>query len=243
MSKYIEDNSTLKKYKVKCKWPDGIHMQCGSKGAVGTKDGGYFTAYFEAFPDNMFVRGEGKTIKEAAMDCYKQYIKYISCNGHEFEKIRKDGLGKCKKCGLKKIVFETEYTCIICGKHEHYSGILNEYMNTDTDCICEECSKKKENFKYLSDDAINLMGSSYNGILLFHPAIDKDTFDILKDNRPHSVIDLMNILEKDNNPYLTEIVKRMLLNITNNIQTEEEVIQCFYEDYVFRWIERGYPEN
>ena len=60
----------------------------------------YRTAFVEAFVDNSFVRGEGKTIQEADDACWDKIVKQRSCSEHEFiPRSYTNGAGFCKHCG------------------------------------------------------------------------------------------------------------------------------------------------
>lgn len=132
-------------------WPEDCGVQCGSGGIVltkptleeafGTEEGGkevieavldkkkkggyYRTAFFEAFPKNpkTFIRGEGKTIKQAEEEAWGMYQKYLACPGHEFERRGyKNGAGFCKHCGMfASKVFDPTTKCEECGKPSAYS--------------------------------------------------------------------------------------------------------------------------
>jgi hypothetical protein len=70
------------------------------------KDSSYYkTAFFEAFPENprTFIRGEGKTVKEAEEKAWEKLQGYLACEGHEFERRNyKNGVGFCKYCNMFK---------------------------------------------------------------------------------------------------------------------------------------------
>lgn len=245
----IDDNSFILKepYILKYDWPDDCFVQGGTNGIVRTNQGHYYTSYFEAFPKNpdCFIRGEGKDLEEAEKNAYEKFHKYFNCPKHEFEKVPgyKNGMGQCKCCGMKKVVFEPDYECIICKKHEHFVGILPKYKTNETDCLCEECSKKSENFKYLSNRYVEHLANNYNGILLINPVMDKKTFEKLKEI-PESLDILYEILSEDSNPYLLERIKRLQTtdesDSTNHkeLTSLEEIYSYLYENYMERWINK-----
>jgi hypothetical protein len=98
-------------------------VQGGRNGLViNSKDTSksYRTAFVEAFIDGSFVRGEGKSLKEADDACWAKIIKQRSCSGHEFEpRSYTNGAGFCKHCGY----FASEWftgedlgqLCAVCG--------------------------------------------------------------------------------------------------------------------------------
>jgi hypothetical protein len=147
-------------------WPEDCFVQCGGNGIVlpsGTmnkafsgdkkavaevivtafaKDkkpqGGYRTAFFEAFPRNpdTFIRGEGKTVEEAEQSAWSQYQKIIQCKNHEFEaRGYENGAGFCKHCNLfMGGVFEPTERCFFCNCLTFYHD-----LNNGRKC-CECCS-------------------------------------------------------------------------------------------------------
>ena len=78
-------------------WPETAYVQWGGRGVVFTEDGGYDTAFFEAFPDKDsgaggFLRGEGKTLEEAEANCFRRYERQRACfeaGGHRWTRARR----------------------------------------------------------------------------------------------------------------------------------------------------------
>ena len=96
----------------------------------------YTTAFFEAFPVDTFIRGEGKTIEEAEQSCWNKYQRISSCKGHEFEKRGyTNGAGFCKHCNMfKSKAFEPWEKCVSCGEKTFYSQDINDNW------YCEKCN-------------------------------------------------------------------------------------------------------
>jgi hypothetical protein len=90
----------------KCAWPDDCYVQWGDTGVVFRRKehgGSYETAFFEAFPGDTFIRGEGKTVAEAEAHAFAQFIRFSACSGHDFERRNyTNGAGFCKHCGMFK---------------------------------------------------------------------------------------------------------------------------------------------
>ena len=110
-------------YKCKQNWEEDTFVQCGDKGVVFSKKGGYTTAFFEAYPikPKCFIRGEGKDVEEAELNAWDKYQKIISCN-HEMERRdRVDGYGYCKYCSYSSMVFESLNKCCKCKKPTNYA--------------------------------------------------------------------------------------------------------------------------
>lgn len=85
-------------------WPEDVFVQGGNVGLVFTGEGGYRTSFVEAFPGGTFLRGEGKDVAAAEDSCWKQYQRYVSCDGggeHGPFEARQytNGAGFCTKCG------------------------------------------------------------------------------------------------------------------------------------------------
>lgn len=129
-----------------CKQPWTCFVQCGSSGVVFNKEGGYQTAFFEAFPKDpsCFLRGEGSTIEEAEQKCWDKYQVVKTCD-HEMERRnRTDGYAYCKHCSYARMFFEPLTKCKICkvptaytsdkdGKN-HYCKKHNRFMPKDKRC-------------------------------------------------------------------------------------------------------------
>jgi len=162
---------TVGQYPCKFNWPDTCTVQCGDGGIVFTKqtmedalsnakatvlntldiaihnkqqnEEFYRTAFFEAFPQNpeTFIRGEGKTIEEAEMDCWAQFEKIIRCKQHEFErKGRTDGYAYCKHCKLSGMFLECLTKCCICNEPTNYCTDTEKkyYCKAHEKCIPED---------------------------------------------------------------------------------------------------------
>lgn len=81
-------------------WEGVELLQGGDRGVVvGGANGGYRTAFVEAFIDGTFIRGEGETIEKAEKAAWKQYQQRQQCPGHEWEpRGYKNRAGFCKHC-------------------------------------------------------------------------------------------------------------------------------------------------
>lgn len=262
----IKDNSNYRDtYDLKYDWPDDCFIQGGSSGVVVSSKGNYETHYIEAFPTNpsCFLRGEGKSFDEAEKKVYEQFIKIINCKKHNFIKMKnyKNGMGKCENCGLTKVVFESDYTCIKCGKHENYSYIKKEFRKTENDCLCEDCSNKRENLLYLNTDTIRFKIRNISKILMGKSILKESTFNELKsylninkDGLNISEDIFFEILNKDDNMFLVEYMNRIKnfddITITFfrkyfNLNEEKDeyeinIIDYFYDNFMKRNIDNGY---
>lgn len=78
--------------------------------------------FFEAFPLKSFIRGEGKTLKDAEDNAFNKYLRILSCPGHEYVHLHNDvknRYGQCIHCNyFTNYIFKPFYNCFSCGK-EH----------------------------------------------------------------------------------------------------------------------------
>ena len=133
-------------YECQHPWPLDCFVQCGDSGVVfkrrrvvesfddplgtiaeiaeGDPANVYITAFFEAFPrsPDTFVRGEGKTIREAENAAWGKYQAVAGCEHPAFEKRGyKNGCGFCVNCGMFKVgVFDPDEICCECGARTYY---------------------------------------------------------------------------------------------------------------------------
>lgn len=91
-------------------WPEECYVQWGSGGVVIGKTSSRATAFFEAFPDGSFIRGEGQTIALAEDDALRHYRKKLACPDHHWQRgSYMNGGAICKRCGC----FETRFHPIV----------------------------------------------------------------------------------------------------------------------------------
>ena len=120
-------------------WPNSFSIQGGKSGIVFTKSGEtYRTAYVEVFPLNSFIRGEGRTVKEAEDNAWKKYQQFLKCpvtdNEHSYKPFRRtkhgdvpyfNGAGFCEYCDTftsnKFTAADLNCKCETCGEYSFYS--------------------------------------------------------------------------------------------------------------------------
>lgn len=63
--------------------------------------GGCFAEFFSVY-FNGYLRGDGKTVKEAVLQCLNKAQKFAACREHEFQSAKgyENGLIQCTKCGF-----------------------------------------------------------------------------------------------------------------------------------------------
>lgn len=116
-------------------WPEGTFVQGGDFSYNHEKK----VAFVEAFPEGLYLRGEGATIREAEDKTWTKYQKWLDCPGHEWEtRDYKNGYGFCKHCGTgKSDVFTYEEAgafCVQCGKADYW------HVTREGDILCKECA-------------------------------------------------------------------------------------------------------
>ena len=94
-------------------WPDNVFLQCGGSENEGS-------CFFEAFPLKSFIRGEGKTLKDAEDNAFNQYLRILSCPGHEYVHLHNDvknRYGQCIHCNyFTNYIFKPFHNCIVCNR-------------------------------------------------------------------------------------------------------------------------------
>lgn len=139
----VTDHLSDDEYKV-CQypWPDDCFVQCGDEGIVFSPEKIRKTAFFEAFPQNTFLRGEGATVAEAEKSCWRQYQKITACsldhaNPDNFDaRGYTNGYGFCKGCGMGASIIPPTNPCQSCGELTWYSQDINNNF------WCEKCYDK-----------------------------------------------------------------------------------------------------
>lgn len=110
-------------------WPEDVYLQCGGKGVVigNAKRPGYVTAFFEAFPFKMFIRGEGTTVEDAEQKAWEKYQAVLNCPSHTFipEKNRPRN-AVCSSCRFAEPnYYAPHHVCNDCGK-EHVNLSIDD---------------------------------------------------------------------------------------------------------------------
>ncbi len=142
--------------KLKCgyeptkEWPEDSYLQGDEEGIVFSCDiepTSYITAFFEVFPKNpkTFIRGEGKSIKEAEDNAWKKFQKILECDGHEFKRMEKTNHAICEKCNLfQSDILNSINNCTCCDKEGVYIHSSNQNLHY---CIKDFINKfEKEDY-------------------------------------------------------------------------------------------------
>lgn len=147
-----------REYECQHDWPEDVYVQCGGKGVVigNAKRPGYVTAFFEAFPFKMFIRGEGTTVKDAEQKAWEKYQVVLNCPSHNFipEKNRPRN-AVCSSClFVEPNYYAPQHICNDCGKKHVNLSIDDDYYcashfqervsTIDTDITPEKISSFKQ---------------------------------------------------------------------------------------------------
>ena len=66
--------------------------------------------------ETIFIRGEGKTIRHAEIDCWLDYMRIVRCRDHVMDRRKRtDGYCYCVKCGMSDTLLEPMTSCHVCG--------------------------------------------------------------------------------------------------------------------------------
>jgi len=141
--------SQAETYDCQFDWPDNCPVQAGDSGVVFVQGGhSYTTAFFEAFPPDTFIRGEGATVALAELDAWQQFSKIRQCAHPEFERRGyENGAGFCVQCGMFQAhVFPPSKTCVVCGVPTYWT------LDTDGNAYCQTHAWQKPLDKWTRGD-------------------------------------------------------------------------------------------
>lgn len=170
---------------------------------INAEDGNSFVggnAFIEVFYEHHYVRGDGKTFKEAEKNAWEKQQKIINCKGHEYKRLSDSGNGVCIHCNQKISSLENIKTCEYC---ENPSFFFYEYNKVCSKHFIEkvenEIVNKKINIR--EDRKVRLLISQYNTlkyVLKNEPSLnEKELYEKLRTyNESYSVI--MDLIEKIN---------------------------------------------
>lgn len=134
-------------------WDEDCYVQCS-----GGEDNERYH-FFEAFPVKpvkTFIRGDGKSVREAEDSAWEQYQKIINCPHHEFKKwIDTSRIGVCIHCNYKKLRhFLPTSRCSVCEKeHVEFDFGINKDSPDKLHYFCKEhFLEKTKSFKYELDE-------------------------------------------------------------------------------------------
>lgn len=173
-NKTLVKMSSSNEYVAKYNWGKTF-IQGGDSGIVLGKASSYNTAFIEVFPTigehSTFIRGEGKTVREAEENAMLKVKRTESCSQHIFTRKvngthRTDGCGVCTECGLfSSNALDPETICFMCNKpskkdfkdkhvclSDYYSLSLDEVIKEETD---RQAGYRKEYKNFGHDITVN----------------------------------------------------------------------------------------
>lgn len=139
-------------------WPADCSIQCGASGVVLSSKGSYRTAFFEAFPLETFIRGQGATVQEAEEAAWEKYQAQLNCPEHSFSRKGESEHGVCTLCSYNRLyVFKPVHNCHVCSKPEVNLEFFGGYF-----CIehYAQVARKPEAYASLLRDKESLDGTS-----------------------------------------------------------------------------------
>jgi len=239
MKKIIKNRSlglmNTSDYTCKYDWPTDCFVQCGGKGIVmgNQHKKGYVTAFFEAFPFNNFIRGEGETVDLAEDAAWKKYQVMATCSEHHFiedKKRKRDAV--CEHCGYSiKNYYPPHHQCSCCDKEHVSLEIGNEYF-----CLEHFIEKAKHiNYEITDERLIEFKKEVVKEIELSQDK-DKNLIDMMLGKNDLNVKSYEDIADDDyrvemkiSNLKNIELMKNILIaaqmvNISNKFASEYEFI-------------------
>lgn len=129
--------NNFKNYHLTYDWPN-FYIQANTSGVV-LQENPYTTAFFEIFPDHTFIRGEGKTVKEAEHQAWTRYQQFLNCPQHEYKQINDSDRGECTHCGIiYSNVFKAKTLCKQCNQEDAIFQFYDCLLDQDIDYIIKD---------------------------------------------------------------------------------------------------------
>lgn len=216
-------------------WPTDCFVQCGGKGVVvgNQHRKGYVTAFFEAFPFNNFIRGEGETVGLAEDAAWKKYQVMVNCPEHHLiiDKNRKRD-AVCEHCGFSiRDYYPPENNCSCCNKENVALEINGEYF-----CLEHFIDKAKQlDYEITPEKLISLKKDVFEQINISKNK-DKNLIDMMLGKNDDKVKSYEDIPDDDyrvemkiSNLKNIELMKNILIaiqmaNISDKFASEYEMI-------------------
>lgn len=222
-------------YTCKYDWPTDCFVQCGGKGVViGNKHRkGYVTAFFEAFPFNNFIRGEGESVELAESAAWAKYQVMATCPEHHLivdEKRKRDAV--CEHCGFSiRDYYPPENQCSCCSKENVSLEINGEYF-----CLEHFIDKAKQlDYEITPEKIISLKKEVFEQIKVSNNK-DKNLIDMMLSKNDGKIKSYEDIPDDDYRVEMKifnlkniELMKNILMatqmaNISDKFSSEYELI-------------------
>lgn len=239
---HSKDGLSGEAYVCKQEWPEGIHVQHGSRGIVFSKNGNYSTAFFEAFPDtsitSSYIRGEAETVRQAEEDAFNKYVKMRDCSQHEYERFKNTENGICIHCKSHKENMyppTPEHKCSVCEKSSvnfTVPSLKEDFKDDDIDSLFS----RPDYFCFQHyKDALNTQLESLNNIKDY-PNINED-----------SLYDISHILTAyfSSLPFFSDDEEDYIVHnkIKNNKRNFDRIMSKFEHYFLQKLIEKGVFDN
>lgn len=229
-------------YFCKQQWPEGIHVQHGSRGVVFSKNGNYSTAFFEVFPStsitSSYIRGEAETVLNAEKDAFNKYIKMRDCPSHEYERFKNTEKGICIHCSSHKDDLyppTSEHKCSVCHK-ESVNFTVPSFRKYNKDDDIASLFSRPDYFCFQHyKDSINTELEKLNDIKEY-PNMDEDT-----------IYDVSHVLTAyfSSLPYFSDSDEDYIIHnkIKRNKKKFDMIMSKFEQYFLEKLISKGVFDN
>lgn len=220
-----------KEYTCLKEWPSDISLQCGDKGVVLKKNGGYRTAFFEVFGKEDFVRGEGETLEIAESNAFDKLMKIKNCVEHKYEREKDSIDAECILCKHKeKKYFPPVSKCQQCGMDHAQLKIKNENL-----CISHYISvAEKMDLSINEEKIINIKKEVFNEIKE-EKEEDKNIISLMISSKDDKIVSYEDIQDDD---FRVEMKIGELEDINQNLKLIKSLVELgldkkYPEEYLF----------
>lgn len=206
-------------------WKDYTRLQYGRSGLVMNSknpEQSYRTAFFEAFGDNYFARGEGATVEEAEVNAFKNMQKKLACSHEHYVPCGWDmSSGKCVAChSTKSNMFLSNKVCVTCGK-EHVKMVIDSKPY----CMKHYADYAGDNDIYQSLVLVAKKGLEYNVFSEESELKNQEIFDAISEKKYKIAHDLNICVMKWMNQNKTEdAINRIFAYMDENPNWHEDMI-------------------
>lgn len=206
-------------------WTNSTHLQYGRSGLVinsKNPEQSYRTAFFEAFGDNYFARGEGATVEEAEANAYQKMLKKTICPHEHYVPFGWDmSSGKCVAChSVKRDMFLSNKVCATCGK-EHVKMVIDSKPY----CMKHYADYTGDNEIYQSLVLVAKKGLEYNVFSEGSELENQKIFDEIS-NKKYKIANDLNIcvMEWMKQNKTEEAINRIFIYMDENPNWHEDMI-------------------
>lgn len=220
-----------KEYICKKEWDKDISLQCGDRGVVLRKSGGYRTAFFEVFTKEDFVRGEGETLEIAEEKAFEKLLKIKNCINHVFERENDSVNAECSLCHHKeKRYFPPTSKCNKCGMDHARLKIKDESL-----CVKHYMEKAKNMDLSINDSVIKKIKMKIFNEIQEGKNENKDIIILMVSNNDDKIKSYEDIQDDD---FRVEMILGEIEEISQNSKLLNALIELginkeYNEEYKF----------